>query len=368
MTNGNPEPLTRLRLVLTGDASARPKGLERALTRAGFHLTEVFPPVGEAPPDALLITLARHDDERLAQALETLGAVPPPRVVLFATESPEGPTAAITAGAEDALAAPVNFPELCARIQARIRDRQTPRRTPYEAQVRHALEDLLAEARGALQPEEIVHALVRRLVRAFSLARCSFVLTRPGEDQGRVIAELENGQAELPRLDLSRYPEIAEAVRTRRPMTMPDFQGASSADSAPTLVVLPVLTESSVPAVLLLRPGSSQPPLSAAQLEMAESLAQTAAHALENGSGARRDTKTDVQLLDRRLQEEFERARRYSLSFSLVLLDVEAGAATTTTEAGEELRREVGVRLRRELRLPDFVSRYDLDEFAIVLP
>jgi diguanylate cyclase (GGDEF)-like protein len=369
VTNGNPpEPLTRLRLVLTGDASARPEGLERALTRAGFHLTEVFPPAGEAPPDALLITLARHDDERLAQALETLGAVPPPRVVLFATESREGPTAAITAGAEDALAAPVNFPELCARIQARIRERQTPRRTPYEAQVRHALEDLLAEARGALQPEEIVHALVRRLARAFSLARCSFVLTRPGEDQGRVIAELENGQAELPRLDLSRYPEIAEAVRTRRPMTMPDVRGAGSAESAPTLVVLPVLTESSVPAVLLLRPGPSQPPLSAAQLEMAESLAQTAAHALENGSGARRDTRSDVQLLDRRLQEEFERARRYSLSFSLVLLDVEAGAVTMTSEAGEELRREVGVRLRRELRLPDFVSRYDLDEFAIVLP
>jgi two-component system chemotaxis family response regulator WspR len=133
-------------------------------------------------------------------------------------------------------------------------------------------------------------------------------------------------------------------------------------------VVLPVLTESSVAAVLLLRPGSSQPPLSAAQLEMAESLAQTAAHALENGSGAPRDTRPDVQLLDRRLQEEFERARRYSLSFSLVLLDVEAGGATMTTEAGEELRREVGVRLRRELRLPDFVSRYDLDEFAIVLP
>ena len=368
MTNGNPpEPLARLRLVLTGDASARPEGLERALTRAGFHLTEVLPPAGEAPPDALLITLARHDDERLTQALESVGSVPP-RVVLFATESHEGPTAAINAGADDALSAPVYFPELCARIEARIRERQTPRRTPYEAQVRHALEDLLAEARGTLQPEEIVLALVRRLARAFSLARCAFVLTGPGDDQGRIIAETENGHVEQQRLDLSRYPEIAEAVRTRRPMTMPDVQGAASPESAPTLIVLPVLAESSVPAVLLLRPGGSQPPLSAAQLEMAESLAQTAAHALENGSGTRRDTRHDVQLLDRRLQEEFERARRYSLSFSLVLLDVEAGGGTLSTEAGEDLRREVGVRLRRELRLPDFVSRYDQDEFAIVLP
>ena len=75
----------------------------------------------------------------------------------------------------------------------------------------------------------------RRLSRAFSLARCSFVLTRPGEDQGRVIAELENGHVEPPRLDLSRYPEIAEAVRTRRPMTMPDVQDAASPESAPRM-------------------------------------------------------------------------------------------------------------------------------------
>jgi diguanylate cyclase (GGDEF)-like protein len=368
VTNGNhPEPLVRRHVVLTGDASARPEGLERALARAGFHLTDTLPRTGEAPPDALLITLARHDDERLAQALETPDSAPP-RVVLFATESHEGPTAAIAAGADDALAAPVYLPELCARIEARIRDRQAPRRTPYEAQVRHALEDLLTEARSTLQPDEIVLALVRRLVRAFSLGRCAFVLTKPGEEQGRVIAEWEDGREEHPRLDLSRYPEIDEAVRTRRPVTMPDVQGAASPESTPTVVVLPVLAESAVPAVLLLRPGASQPPLSAAQLEIAESLAQTAAHALENGSGTRRDARTDVQLLDRRLQEEFERARRYSLSFSLVLLDVDAGAEILTTEAGEDLRREVGVRLRRELRLPDFVSRYDRDEFAIVLP
>jgi diguanylate cyclase (GGDEF)-like protein len=365
VTNGNhPEPLARLRLVLTGDASARPEGLERALTRAGFHLTEVLPPTGEAPPDALLITLARHDDGRMAQALESLGQSPP-RVVLFATESHEAPTAALGAGADDALAAPVHFPELCARIEARIRDRQAPRRTPYEAQVRRALEDLLAEARGTLQPAEIVLALVRRLARAFALARCSFVLTTPGEEEGRVVAEMANGHTE-PRLDLSRYPEIAEAIRSRRPVTMPDVQGAAPDVPAGTLVVLPVLAETAVPAVLLLRPGSSQPHLSAAQLELAATLAQTAARALENGSGSHRDAKHEIQLLDRRLQEEFERARRYSLSFSLVLLDVAAGADATA--AGEEMRREVGVRLRRELRLPDFVSRYDRDEFAIVLP
>jgi diguanylate cyclase (GGDEF)-like protein len=64
--------------------------------------------------------------------------------------------------------------------------------------------------------------------------------------------------------------------------------------------------------------------------------------------------------LDRRLQEEFERARRYSLSFSLVLLDV--------CSAGGEQGAEPVERLQQALRLPDFVARYGSGEYAIVLP
>jgi len=44
------EPIARPRLLLTGDASARPDGLERALTRAGFHIEETTPGPHEPPP------------------------------------------------------------------------------------------------------------------------------------------------------------------------------------------------------------------------------------------------------------------------------------------------------------------------------
>ena len=58
--------------------------------------------------------------------------------------------------------------------------------------------------------------------------------------------------------------------------------------------------------------------------------------------------------------EEFERARRYSLSFSLVLLEVCA--------TGSERGAETVERLQRALRLPDFVAPYAGGEYAIVLP
>jgi diguanylate cyclase (GGDEF)-like protein len=111
------------------------------------------------------------------------------------------------------------------------------------------------------------------------------------------------------------------------------------------------------------------PALTAVQLQFAEQLAETAVHALEpsgmagsNGAaGATRPAGFQVTL-DQRLQEEFERARRYSLSFSLVLLEVCA------TNGGGEQGAETLERLQRGLRLPDFVSRYGGGEYAIVLP
>jgi diguanylate cyclase (GGDEF)-like protein len=212
-----------------GDASARPAGLERALTRAGFQLVEP----GDAAPgisiDAIVVTLADsiagHLDE-LFPSSDCNNTRPPPRIVLLSSEDPDAPALALSQGADDALRGPVHFPELCARLHARIRQR---------------------------------------------------------------------------------------------------------------------------------REGSLDPAAGAAEA---------------NGRGsAGRDP--DSGALERRIQEEFERARRYSLSFSLVLLSVDELAALTGergNEAAAERRRDIGGRLRRELRLPDFVTEYGADEFAIVLP
>jgi diguanylate cyclase (GGDEF)-like protein len=83
------------------------------------------------------------------------------------------------------------------------------------------------------------------------------------------------------------------------------------------------------------------------------------------------DQELELEALDCRVRQEFERARRYSLSFSLVLLGIDELRGIEEhrgAEAAELLRREVASVLRRELRLPDFVVSYRSGEFAIVLP
>jgi diguanylate cyclase (GGDEF)-like protein len=352
VTNGS-------RVLLAGEAAARPAGLERALTRAGFLLTEAQPSHGDLEPDAILVTLPAVAADALREALGTEGASSPPVVVLIAATDPDAPADALALGADDALAAPIHLPELCARIHARIRDRQYPRGTTREGAVRRTLEALVGEGRNGLRPDEVVLALVRRLARALDLQSCAFVAVEP-DGELRVIAEAGQGRVLTERdepLDLADHPEIAEAVRLRR---------ATWRHDSP-VTALPAMNDGRVHGVLELVRGEGRPGLSAAQLQFAGALAEAAVEALapvaatSNGSapGAARPPAGPATL-DQRLQEEFERARRYSLSFSLVLLEVcptNGDACMATVE-----------RLRRGLRLPDFVSRYGDAEYAIVLP
>ncbi len=120
------EPLARPRVLLLGDPSARPAGLERALTRGGFQLVEREDPAVVPDADAILITVNDIDQGTLAELLPApIPGSPdaPPRIVVIAATNDDAPAAALSLGAADALAAPIHLAELCARLHARIKDR-----------------------------------------------------------------------------------------------------------------------------------------------------------------------------------------------------------------------------------------------------
>lgn len=376
------EPLSRPRVRLAGDPSARPTGLERALTRAGFHLVEREDPTGDTEADAILVTLNDIEEGALSDLLpatEVSSELAPPRIVIFSATNPDAPARALTLGAADALAAPVHLPELCARLHARLRDRLAAWRAPHE--------DQLGEAAEVIRPDfpadEVARVLVRRLARTFDLAQCSFSSLSSDGETVRVVAEVHGPELGEEYLELSCHPEIAEAIRTRkiviRPVRTDDPAGAPR-----TLVVLPVEAGGRVAGTLLLGTREAHRRLSSVQLEFAAGLARTAAIALEEyRPGARNGGEPGgdpeklshcndaLEALDRRMREEFERARRYSLSFSLILLGVDEIRSVRERlgqEAADRLTRDVADVLRRELRVPDFVVGYGGGDFAIVLP
>jgi diguanylate cyclase (GGDEF)-like protein len=150
-------------------------------------------------------------------------------------------------------------------------------------------------------------------------------------------------------------------------------------------VALPVFVQGRAAGVFFLRTERGDPELRPQDVTFANTIAQAAARVLENeerraaiyrrqaGAGAT-DELTGVaslDALDRRLRDEFERARRYQLRFSLVLIDVDRLRDINSRlgqDAGDRILSELGALLQREIRAPDFVARYGGDEFALILP
>jgi diguanylate cyclase (GGDEF)-like protein len=206
-----------------GDPSARPTGLERALTRAGFQLVE---PKGAGDPDAdaVLITLNEVDPASLAGLLPAAapGSPVPPRIVVIAAGDPDAPATALALGAADALGAPIHLPELCARLHARIKGRLDPSRSTEE--------ELLPASQGdgrepdgqggtLADTEAAQAALDLRMREEFERARrysLSFSLVLLGIDElGGVSERLGSAAADQLRAD------VASALR--RELRVPDF-------------------------------------------------------------------------------------------------------------------------------------------------
>ena len=376
------QPLTRPRVLLVGDPSARPEGLERALTRAGFQLVEREDPSVDPEADAILVTLNDIQETLQGHLLPGPGerqGITPPRIVITSVVNRDAAATALALGAADALSAPVHLPELCARLHARIRDKLDAAKGPHWHQLREAAD---AVAQPGLDPDELVLTLVRRLARTFDLAHCSFISVAPGGENVRVIAEVQRPSSEEEHLELSRHPEIAEAIRSRKAV-LKVVPSSHPSEVPRTMVVLPIEADDRVSGTLLLATREAHRRLSPLQLQFAAGLARTAAAALEEnqhgavsgsaGNGRREifDSEDGLQALERRVREEFERARRYSLSFSLILLGVDQLNSVRDrlgSEAADRLKQDVADVLRRELRLPDFVVGYGSSEFALVLP
>ena len=396
--------LTRPRVLLLGDPMSRPDGLERALVRGGFQVTEAdlvpgVKPVGDLPH--LVVISEPQADDALRHTLELLepeywrGI---PTVALLASDDPAGLISALEMGVSDAMIGHANLGELCARLEARLIARDESGDVHQMTRVHELMFDIFEELSSAHRQDEIIHTLVRRVGLALDVSHCAFLLANPGEDYGRVVAVYEQPGVRDLKVDLKRYPEVLEAIQTNSPVFIPDIHQHPMHDAIRetwveqgvqvdirSVLAVPVSLQGSVTGVFILRTVQGDPPLTARKVDLAETLVRVAGKVLEGEERRsaiyRRQTSVplrdpltgvgSVDALDRRIREEFERARRYSLSFSLVLLDIDGLGEFNErlgTDRGDQLLTDLGALLQEELRAPDFVSRYGGDEFALILP
>jgi diguanylate cyclase (GGDEF)-like protein len=381
-----------LSVLLVGHAPSRPAGLEVALARAGFHVTEADDvqqaAANGATPDVALATLAGASDVPPVLDALAYGFGPGvPLVVTLVTDAPDATVAALRAGAADALAAPVNLTELGLRLQLR----RAPRHGNQSAS--DLLDESLAFASAlvtAHRTEDVLQRICRRVADALELDRCAFVLTSGEHGRGRVVADDSHAGVLDLDLDLARYPEIEEARRTGEPVVIRDtgtdprfeavrhhWQLAPPATMPQSLITVPVKLNGDVAGVFLLRPRSARLAHASSGLDFVAQLhhagaavLSTARHRAESGA----DALATTEELETRMRQEVERARRYALGFSLVLLEMDDVPATASTDAddpgnmAQRIRHHLAALLRDTFRAPDLVAAHGANSFALLLP
>lgn len=243
---------------------------------------------------------------------------------------------------------------------------------------------------------EILYLFVEHLSRIVDLRRCSIVHVAPGEPHGLVLASHEDSGLSGRQIDLDKYPEITEALRTSAKVVIDDVQdcpvtrpfgGRLREAGIDALLVMPI-TRGRGSGTLLLRAARRGRPFLLREINFFEVVGEAAANALEKArlfDGMRQANRRLERLaitdditgaynrryFHMRFGQEFERAARYKLPFSCLMLDLDDFKSVNDTEghlAGDSVLREFSERVQGCIRRVDILARLGGEEFAVLLP
>jgi two-component system cell cycle response regulator len=412
-----PVPPTGPKVLVADDDAALVSTLTWILREHGLQVVAV--PNGEGllerlheeRPDLVLLDIMMPKVDGL-QLLEKIRAEAQWRdlpVLMVSSMPPEdGTVRSLEIGATDFIAKPFRMKELLARVDSHLRRwrdvkqmRASLTAVSEDLKQSTSIVDILHEVTDSLKPDEIYHILSRRVARALGISKCSIVLANPGDTHGTVVAAFENPMLRNLRIELTRYPEIAKALETGRMViaedvaTDPLFEAARAAwardgVSVPTrsVAALPFRMKAEQTGVLYIRSLEGEKAIGRADAEFADSVITAAVAALEKAHDfatvvndrerleqlASTDALTSC--LNRRaladaLERELDRARRYSLVLSILMVDIDHFKWINDSMGhlvGDQVLRQLGDLLRREVRSVDAVARYGGEEFVIVLP
>ena len=244
---------------------------------------------------------------------------------------------------------------------------------------------------------DILYVFVEQIARAVRIDRCSVVRVWGDEQRGHVLASHEDETVRDLAIELGKYPELKRAMDTRQkvvindtrrdPLTRPFIKDLEKAGLQSVIVIPVVLFDQNV-GTFLLRAARRKGTFSLREISFCEIVAEAAANALERAHLFESIQKANERLevlaitdgltglynhryFRQRLEEEFERAKRYSLPLSCMILDVDNFKKFNDTYGhllGDSVLRGVAACSLQTTRKSDIVARYGGEEFVVLMP
>ncbi len=266
-----------------------------ALAEAAGFLARVLPIEQLAQTAQVALRIVDLGDgevgEELLRALARLGEDDVPLLVL-APEDEELLRKAIAAGADDFVREAFLGRDLPLRLAVQRRAWEARREVERRERDLLTLVELTRSLAGDLDSTSLLSEVTERLAAELGLRRCSIVLIDDKGERGTVVAASDDAAAAGSRkkIELLKYPEILEAMRTRRPVVVQDAEHHPLLDPVKAairdaglgaLAVLPLVLEERVLGVLFLRAGV-RAGFSAREIGFAATVANATAVALRN--------------------------------------------------------------------------------------
>ncbi len=137
-----------------------------------------------------------------------------PVVVLTALDSDEEIQRVFASGADDYVHKPFRPAEMVARIRGQLRMRDYVERLSRRERDSQTVLELTQALASTLNIRHILYTVVRRVADVAHVDRCSIVLVGENESLGHVVATSDDEQLHDLTIDLGKYPEIREVLRT----------------------------------------------------------------------------------------------------------------------------------------------------------
>jgi PAS domain S-box-containing protein len=272
-------------LVLLPEGSGARDRVKAALVDSEIAL---WPSARQGDADYLLVDLTHPEGDATLAGLVDRPATGAVLALLDASVLTRRSAAGVEA---DSL---IDLSRLEAELSWRLQKARVRRGHSRQSQQRQSNLDMLLEltARYAESSdlEALFHDVTRRLAEELDVSRASLVVV-DGPDHGRVMAASDAPTLKDLRIDLDRYPEVRQCVRTGRPILVDDvpshpllegIHAQVAAAGVRSIAALPLTFQGKVLGVLLVRGSPERVAFTPAELDVLATVAHATAVALRN--------------------------------------------------------------------------------------
>ena len=182
--------------------------------------------------------------------------------------------------------------ELSARVERAIKVRRLVEREARSRMLTQALLEITQATANSPEPEQVLRFVVERIGRLLAAPRCSVVLVEGPESRtARVVASREAPRLTSLQIELVRYPEMRQALRTQKVVYIEDAASDPLMEEVrdqiellgvKAIVVQPLVSQEELLGVLYVRLTAANRPLGPEEREFLTAVAASVAGSLRN--------------------------------------------------------------------------------------